>query len=52
MRIWQDVRVKMDLLKLDSLLKDTQWSSKDTSYLHIIQWEHAMQFRSDALKKV
>lgn len=46
MRIWQDVRVAMDLLKLDSLLKDTQWSSKDTSYLHIIQWEPAMQFRS------
>lgn len=45
MRIWQDVRVKMDLLKLDSLLKDTQWSSKETSYLHVMHWEQAPPFQ-------
>lgn len=47
MRIWQDVRVKMDLLKLDSLLKDTQWSSKETSCLHVIHWEQAPPFQNE-----
>lgn len=47
MRIWQDVRVKMDLLKLDSLLKDTQWSSKETSYLHVMHWEQAPPFQKE-----
>ena len=46
MRVWQDVRLEMDLLKLDGQLRDTP---HETVYLiAMIQWEHAFRFYAEA----